>query len=239
VLEAESGELFREAQLPFARDELPAIFSKFLKLIQKKPPLVPTTPLNTPELPGMPVCHPPLPAEWLEVQGLSVPPSCEEKTRGGESNAQAPCQAYPDAHALSHYKTTRNAFHGAMNSSHLSTWLAHGCLSPPQVWADVLDYEAKVLPNESTYWLQFELLCREYFPWYALLTDWTLFQRTGPENQSIAGDHNATRFPAWREGHTGSDVVDAAMRELLETGWMSNQATQLDASHLVYESNLD
>ena len=239
VLEAESGELFREAQLPFARDELPASFSKFRKLIEKKPALVPRPPLSTPELPDMPVCHQPRPAEWLEVQGLSVPASCEVKTRGGESNAQAHWQAYRDAHALSHYKTTRNAFHGAMNSSHLSAWLAHGCLSPRQVWADVLDYEAKVVANESTYWLRFELLWREYFRWYARVTDWTLFRRTGPENQSIAGDQNATRFRAWREGHTGSDIVDAAMRELLETGWMSNRARQLVASHLIYESNLD
>ena len=239
VLEAESGELFREAQLPFARDELPASFSKFRKLVEKKPALVPRPPLGIPELPNVLTCRHPRPAEWLEVQHIPMPATCEVETRGGESNAQVHWRAYRDAQALSHYKTTRNAFQGAMNSSHLSAWLAHGCLSPRQVWADVLDYEAEIIANESTYWLRFELLWREYFRWYARATDWTLFRRTGPENQSVAGDQNATRFRAWREGQTGSDIVDAAMRELLATGWMSNRARQLVASHLVYESNLD
>lgn len=239
VLEAESGELFCEAQLPFTRDELPASFSKFRKLVEKKPALVPRPPVDIPELPEMVPCDHPRPAEWLEVQHVQLPAACEVETRGGESNAHAHWRAYRDAHALSHYKKTRNAFHGAMNSSHLSAWLAHGCVSPRQVWASVLEYEAEVVANESTYWLRFELLWREYFRWYARATDWTLFRRSGPENRSIAGDHNATRFRAWREGQTGSDIVDAAMRELSATGWISNRARQLVASHLIYESNLD
>jgi deoxyribodipyrimidine photo-lyase len=239
VLEAESGELFSEAQLPFARDELPASFSRFRKLLEKKPALLPGIPVDVPALPHIPACLQPLPAEWLEAQALRMPKVCEVSTCGGETNAQIHWQAYLEAQALSHYKATRNAFQGAMNSSHLSAWLAHGCLSPRQVWADTLRYEVEVVANESTYWLRFELLWREYFRWYARATDWTLFRRAGPKNHKIAGDDSETRFRAWRKGQTGCDIVDAAMRELSATGWMSNRARQLVASHLVYESRLD
>ena len=40
-------------------------------------------------------------------------------------------------------------------------------------------------------------------------------------------------------GNTGVDIVDAAMRELKTTGWLSNRARQLVASHLIYEYGLD
>jgi deoxyribodipyrimidine photo-lyase len=82
-------------------------------------------------------------------------------------------------------------------------------------------------------------LWREYFRWYARASDWTLFRRSGPNDKEVAGDHNATRFESWKTGHTNCDIVDAAMRELNQTGWMSNRARQLVASHLIYELNLD
>jgi deoxyribodipyrimidine photo-lyase len=125
-----------------------------------------------------------------------------------------------------------------MQSSHLSAWLAHGCISPRQIWWDTLQYEQDVEANESTYWLRFELLWREYFRWYSRASDWTLFRRTGPSDQVFGFDQNARRFERWKTGHTDCDIVDAAMRELNQTGWMSNRARQLVASHLIYESNL-
>ena len=102
-----------------------------------------------------------------------------------------------------------------------------------------MEYEAREGANESTYWLRFELLWREYFRWYSRASDWTLFRHRGPNDQEPSGDQNKTRFEAWKTGHTSCDIVDAAMRELNETGWMSNRGRQLVASHLIYELNLD
>jgi len=239
VIEVVCDELYTAEQLPFEPNELPASFSKFRKMVEKKPALLPRVPLSIPELPAMARYEQPLPAQWLDLQDIKLPEACEVETVGGASHAQAHWGNYLEAEALSHYKETRNALQGALNSSHLSAWLAHGCLSPRQVWADSLQYEAQVGANASTYWLRFELLWREYFRWYARATDWTLFRRSGPENRPILGDQQATRFANWREGQTGCDIVDAAMRELSATGWISNRARQLVASHLIYEFNLD
>ena len=239
VVTHDVDDLFRFEQLPFELDELPATFSKFRKIVEKKPGLVPDPPVETHKFTPCMEQPWPDPVEWIETFDTQLSPRAEVETYGGETEAQRHWTTYLDARALSHYKQTRNAFFGPMQSSHLSAWLAHGCLSARQIWSDTLAYEAREGANESTYWLRFELLWREYFRWYARVSDWTLFRRKGPSDKDVAGDHNKTRFDGWKTGHTNCDIVDAAMRELNETGWMSNRARQLVASHLIYELNLD
>jgi len=46
-------------------------------------------------------------------------------------------------------------------------------------------------------------------------------------------------FKAWTEGHTGFPIVDAAMRQLGETGWMHNRARMIAASFLVKDLLVD
>ncbi len=239
VVTHDVDDLFRFEQLPFELDELPATFSKFRKIVEKKPGLLPDPPVEMRELTACVEQPWPDPVEWIETFDYKPSPQAEVVTRGGETQAQSHWATYLDAKALSHYKQTRNAFCGPKQSSHLSAWLAHGCLSARQIWSDTLAYEAREGANESTYWLRFELLWREYFRWYARASDWTLFRRNGPNDKDVSGDHNSTRFDGWKTGHTNCDIVDAAMRELNETGWMSNRARQLVASHLIYELNLD
>ena len=239
VVTHDVDDLFRFEQLPFELNELPATFSKFRKIVEKKPGLVPDPPVEMRELTPCMEQPWPDPVEWIETFDSQISPRAEVETYGGETRAQRHWAKYLDARALSHYKQTRNAFCGPMQSSHLSAWLAHGCLSARQIWSDTLAYEAREGANESTYWLRFELLWREYFRWYARASDWTLFRRNGPNDNDVSGDHNITRFDVWKSGHTNCDIVDAAMRELNETGWMSNRARQLVASHLIYELNLD
>ena len=46
-------------------------------------------------------------------------------------------------------------------------------------------------------------------------------------------------FEKWARGETGVPFVDASMRELLHTGWMSNRSRQNVASFLVKDLHLD
>jgi len=234
----ETNDLFRAAQLPFDLDELPSTFTQFRKTIERAPALLPPLPQAQPVLPPLPAQPWARPSEWHEAV-LAVTQPSRSSMEGGRTPSLAHWHRYLEAKALSHYKLTRNAFEGLHQSSELSAGLAHGCLSAREIWHDTLAYESRVGANESTYWLRFELLWREYFRWYSRASDWTLFRRTGPADRSVAGDFQATRFRAWSDGSTGCDIVDAAMRELLATGWMSNRARQLVASHCIYESGLD
>lgn len=234
----ETNDLYRAAQLPFELAELPKSFTQFRKSVERPPLLMPPHPVSRPTLP--PLFEQPwmLPSEWLELVDARTP-DMGSHTTGGRVSVLADWSAYLEAGALSHYKATRNALEGVHQSSRLSTGLAHGCISPREVWYDTLAYEQHHGANDSTYWLRFEVLWREYFRWYSRASDWTLFRRSGPANREVSGDQQATRLRMWQQGQTGCDIVDAAMRELLQTGWMSNRARQLVASHCIYESGLD
>ena len=238
VIEVETDELFNKAQLPFPLDELPPTFSKFRRVIEKKSAINPPTPLGIPKLPLVPEQLRSNPPKWLAQLEIERLPSQTHLIGGREAGLRY-WHGYLESGALSHYKETRNAFEGLYQSSYLSPWLAHGCLSAREIWADILDYERKHGGNESAYWLRFELLWREFFHWYSRVSDWTLFRKSGPEARDVAGDQSDKRFQRWVAGATGCDIVDAAMRELQITGWMSNRARQLVASQLIYEMNLD
>jgi len=51
--------------------------------------------------------------------------------------------------------------------------------------------------------------------------------------------NNQSEFQAWKEGQTGYPVVDAAMRQLNQTGWMHNRARMIAASFLVKDLLID
>ena len=62
------------------------------------------------------------------------------------------------------------------------------------------------------------------------------FQPDYPANRSeterVAWRQDEIGFQAWCEGKTGFPIVDAAMRQLLQTGWMHNRLRMITASFL-------
>jgi deoxyribodipyrimidine photo-lyase len=56
---------------------------------------------------------------------------------------------------------------------------------------------------------------------------------------AIAWQEDEAGFEAWCGGHTGYPVVDAAMRQLVQTGWMHNRARMIVASFLVKDLLID
>lgn len=161
--------------------------------------------------------------------------------KGGESFGLARLRYYLwDSDLISTYKETRNGSLGTDFSSHLSPWLANGSISPRRVWNEVLRYEQEKGGNESTYWLRFELLWREFFRWNALKTGNGLFVPdgiTGTPNTGYRSDSKA--FELWTEGRTGQPFVDAHMRMLNRTGFMSNRGRQNAASYWVHDMKGD
>ena len=89
--------------------------------------------------------------------------------RGGETAALARVKHYLwDKDCLRVYFETRNGMIGADYSSKFSAWLAHGCLSPRYIHAEVKRYEKEREANKSTYWLIFELIWRDFFRFFCL-----------------------------------------------------------------------
>ncbi len=176
--------------------------------------------------------------EKLAEQYLSQPLK-QAFIRGGEQSAKEHVTEYFASTAPSSYKQTRNRLDGWDSSTKFSPFLALGNISPRQIWQQLKDYENINGANESTYWIGFELLWREYFQWAALEQQAQLFAFKGLAKQKPKTSFYPERFKKWCEGNTPYPLVNACMKELEATGFMSNRGRQIVASCLVHELAID
>lgn len=140
---------------------------------------------------------------------------------------------------LAFYKKTRNQLLGDDYSSKFSPWLAWGCLSPRLIYRDVQRFEKDVVKNQSTYWLIFELIWRDFFRFHSRDIGNRLFLKSGYRDVQISWDQDSALFLKWTKGETGYPFVDANMKELNQTGFMSNRGRQNVASFLVHDLGID
>ena len=160
--------------------------------------------------------------------------------KGGENEANNRLNDYFwEKDLLKVYKETRNGMLGLDYSSKFSVWLANGCISPRYIYEEIKKYESERTANESTYWLIFELIWRDYFRFVAMKFGNKIFLEKGIMNKSINWKHNRNIFEKWRLGETGIPLIDANMKELLATGYMSNRGRQNVASFLVKDLQID
>ncbi|MFK7865700.1 MAG: DASH family cryptochrome, partial [Pseudohongiellaceae bacterium] len=128
---------------------------------------------------------------------------------------------------------------GADYSSKLSPWLANGSLSPRKIYEEVKRYERQRKKNNSTYWMIFELVWRDYFRFVCAKYGRRVFRKAGIRGLRIAWQQDWKRFDQWREGETGYPLIDANMKELAATGFMSNRGRQNVASFLTKNLGID
>lgn len=235
--ETDTHTLLQQKQLPFVVNQLPVTFSKFRKLVEKSPM---DNPLPTPDqLPP----NPAQPVDWVQpfyaFSDIGTGDEWDDKLSGGETRALQHLDDYFESHHASHYKENRNALDGWSNSTKFSPWLANGSLSVRQVCSSLKTYELDRGANESTEWIFFELLWREYFQWYAHCHNRRLFHFQGIKQSKPLTSFYAERFQKWCKGNTPYPIVNACMKQLNSTGYMSNRGRQIVASCLVNELQLD
>lgn len=224
------GFLIHPDDLPFELHQLPDVFTAFRKKVEALSPVRKVTNTGVPK------------NEFQAPSQASAEPRQAIAFRGGERAGLQRLQHYLwDSKAVEVYKETRNGLIGADYSSKFSAWLALGCLSPRYVYAELKRYEKERLANESTYWLVFELLWRDYFRYVMMKFGHKLFMRAGLSNKTFKkSTFNYTPIlQQWIHGETGDDFVDANMRELKLTGFMSNRGRQNVASYFVHQLKLD
>ncbi len=159
---------------------------------------------------------------------------------GGENVALERLHYYLwDSNLIQKYFEIRNGMIGSDYSTKLAPALAHGCISPRQIYWDIKKYEDKLCANKSTYWVIFELIWRDYFKFYALSQGNGIFRPSGPIGKRRAWKNDPALFQRWKDGLTGWPLVDANMRELKATGFMSNRGRQNVASFLCLDLGLD
>ena len=242
VVEGEACTLFDEDDFPFNISEMPGVFSPFRRKVEKYAHVK----ASKPALSQYPVLHAPTCYEQHRIESPrpndgeadSTAYDCEHL--GGEQVALSHLEHYLfEAKAASSYKETRNALDCWEDSTKLSPWLANGNLSPRRVMHEVKRFEREIVENESTYWIFFELLWREFFHWLQIKHGSQWFAFSGIQQSIPNTAHDPVQFDAWCKGNTGYPIVDACMRQLNETGYMSNRGRQLVASCFVHELRQD
>jgi len=78
-----------------------------------------------------------------------------------------------------------------------------------------------------------ELIWREFYIQVLYHSPHASCGAFNPAFANIEWRNDESDFAAWKEGRTGMPIVDAAMRQLKETGWMHNRARMIVASFLV------
>lgn len=241
----EGATLVHPKELPFPLKFLPDIFTEFRKQVEKASKIYPPYPTPTQlKVPGgIQVGNIDLPLEAVASPFLPTPGGENLggwAAKGGEKEGLARLHYYLwEADLLQNYKETRNGLLGGDYSSKFSAWLSFGALSPRQVYHEVKQYEAKRISNDSTYWLVFELLWRDYFRYVAKKYGNAIFNEGGTKNKAPKSRNNPELFARWAGGNTGAPFIDANMRELLATGFMSNRGRQNVASYLVKDLGLN
>lgn len=236
-----SKTLYHLEDLPFPPEKTPITFKSFRNKITKKIrpreifPIPTTLPLNPVQDTGQ---HPnPIElgfsaTEIVEDRQFYLPP--------GETAALKRLQYYTfESDLIVRYKYTRNQSLGLDYSSKFSAYLAHGCLSPRQIYFTVKQYERELKRNISTWWLIFEVIWRDFFKFQAMRFGHSMFSPGGIRERATDWVEDPTLFSRWQEGRTGIPFLDAHMRELSATGFMSNRGRVNAASFLTKDYKID
>ena len=166
-------------------------------------------------------------------------PITNKNFMGGEKSGILYLKKYFQSEKPGIYKKTRNELMGIDFSTKFSPWLASGYISARQIYDFLLSYESNVIKNESTYWIFFELLWRDYFRFIIGKFGRKIFYKQGLNFFKADVKHSTRNLNLWKNGETDNKFINAGMTELKETGFISNRMRQIVASYLINELSCD
>ncbi|WP_123410353.1 deoxyribodipyrimidine photo-lyase [Pseudomonas frederiksbergensis] len=175
------------------------------------------------------------------VQGFATPTdSLISLWPAGEAEARRRLDTFADAQ-IDYYQSERD-FPAKPGTSQLSAYLAAGVISPRQCLHTALQSNQGEFESGkvgAVTWIN-ELLWREFYKHilvgYPRVSRHRAFR---PETEALAWREAPDELAAWKEARTGLPIIDAAMRQLLETGWMHNRLRMVVAMFLTKNLLID
>jgi deoxyribodipyrimidine photo-lyase len=175
------------------------------------------------------------------VKGFATPSDTIRKLwPAGEDEARQRLEHFTDDQV--HYYNDERDFPAKPGTSQLSAYLAAGVISPRQCLHAALrsnNGEFETGNVGSVTWIN-ELLWREFYK--HVLVGFPRVSRHRafrPETEALKWRHAPKDLEAWQQGRTGIPIVDAAMRQLLNTGWMHNRLRMIVAMFFTKNLLLD
>lgn len=163
--------------------------------------------------------------DWTKPEELSP-----DVLHGGETNGRARLKAWLQDGLHNYHESTNDM--AADKTSRLSSYLHFGCLSAREI--------ETMLPTGlgASAWHR-QLAWREFYHYVIYKFPDNTTQEFQERFRKLKWDDNAYYLDAWKTGKTGYPVVDAAMRQLLQQGWMHNRARLIVGSFLTKDLWID
>jgi deoxyribodipyrimidine photo-lyase len=193
----------------------------------------------------------PIPKSLQSVSSLKAQPLpsladlgfvCNQRIpAAGESVAQRLLEDFCQGLRIFEYERARD-FPAEQGTSLLSPHLCWGTIGIRRVWQATCEVEAEARSEEAESslrtWRQ-ELCWREFYK--HVLAHWPHVESGAYRRafDALEWDNRQDWFQAWCAGQTGYPIVDAAMRQLNETGWMHNRCRMIVASFLTKDLLID
>ncbi|MGE8361230.1 deoxyribodipyrimidine photo-lyase [Pseudomonas sp.] len=176
-----------------------------------------------------------------EVPGFDTPSEAlRQLWPAGEDAAHERLEAFADEQ-IGYYHNERD-FPAKPGTSQLSTYLAAGVLSPRQCLHAALQFNRGEFDSGNqgaSTWIN-ELLWREFYK--HILVGYprvSMHRAFRAETEALPWRHAPDELAAWQRGETGLPIIDAAMRQLLATGWMHNRLRMVVAMFLTKNLLID
>lgn len=161
--------------------------------------------------------------DWKLPDGARITPAGEQ--------AALERFAYFTKHALDSYDDQRN-IPGVDGTSKMSAHLKFGEVHPRTLLADLGESKAHDTFRKEIAW-------REFYADVLFHNPHTEDDYYAPRFKQMRYNAPDEKFTAWCEGRTGFPFVDAAMRQIVQEGWMHNRTRMVVASFLVKDLHLE
>ena len=233
--------LFHPDSIPFAIEKIPNVFTQFRNQCEKSTKVRPDFKVQSVSKENWIKDETVIPTmKTLGFTDFETDSRSAFPFRGGEDEALNRMQNYFwESKKLSVYKLTRNGLIGTDFSSKFSPWLANGSISAKTIYWEIIKYEQQIGKNDSTYWLIFELIWRDYFKYVSMKNGNSIFKIGGILDKNYDWKTNSSAINSWINGTTQEPFVNANMVELQQTGWMSNRGRQNVGSYFAKNLLLD
>jgi deoxyribodipyrimidine photo-lyase len=142
---------------------------------------------------------------------------------GGENAARKRFFAFLENN-IAQYHTSNNDM-AADTTSRLSAYLHFGCISPREIETLLPDSDGAAAWYRQLCWRDFYYYILYHFPG-------TIVDEFQDRYKNSIWTEEKTLIQAWKNGKTGYPIVDAAMRQLRNEGWMHNRARLIVGSFL-------
>ena len=177
----------------------------------------------------------PIPSTPVLPQGLDINPG---EAAGRERLAAFTTGVDPEIYR---YAENRNRM-DLDGTAAISPYLRFGMLSAREAVLAAFQAQQSAPDTQgrksAETWLN-ELIWREFYISILYHFPDVLKHSFRPALRDIRWRNDNDEFAAWCQGRTGYPVVDAAMRQLVATGWMHNRARMIVASFLVKDLLID